>query len=51
MNNIIPVYDIGDLGKTIADYDTIVKTKNSGESSNNKKFNDNLQKIVDNLLN
>lgn len=50
MNNIIPVYDIGDLGKTIADYDTIVKTKNSGESSNNKKFNENLEKIVDGLM-
>lgn len=50
MNNIIPVYDIDDLSKTIADYDTIVKTKNSGESSNNKKFNDDLEKIVDELM-
>lgn len=46
MNNIIPVYDMGDLGKTIADYDTIVKKKNSGESSNNKKFNENLERLL-----
>lgn len=51
MNNIIPVYDIDDLAATIDNYDSIVKTKNSGESSNNKKFNQDLQKIVDNLLN
>jgi UDP-N-acetylglucosamine transferase subunit ALG13 len=51
MNNIIPVYDVNELGQTIANYDAIVITKNSGESSNNKKFNQDLQKIVDNLLN
>ena len=50
MNNIIPVYDIDDLATTIANYDSIVKTKNSGESNNNKKFNQDLQKIVDNLM-
>lgn len=50
MNNIVPVYDINDLGQTIANYDTIVMTKNSGESSNNKKFNEDLEKIVDQLM-
>lgn len=50
MNNIIPVYDIDKLGETIANYDTIVKTKNSGENSNNKKFNDELESIVKNLF-
>lgn len=50
MNNIIPVYDIADLAATIANYDNIVTTKNSGESSNNKKFNENLEKIVDGLI-
>lgn len=49
MNNIIPVYDIANLGKTIANYDAIVMTKNSGESSNNKKFNADLEKIVEGL--
>lgn len=51
MNNIIPVYDIDDLAATIANYDSIVKTKNSGESSNNKKFNAKLEEIVDSLFN
>lgn len=50
MNNIIPVYDIDDLATTIANYDSIVKTKNSGESSNNKKFNEDLSEIVDNMI-
>lgn len=50
MNNIIPVYHIDDLKKTIDDYDEIVKTKNAGESSNNKQFNEKLEKIVDSLL-
>ncbi|MBT8806578.1 glycosyltransferase [Lactobacillus delbrueckii subsp. bulgaricus] len=50
MNNIIPVCDIANLGRTIADYDTIVKKKNSGESSNNKKFNADLDKIVDEMM-
>lgn len=50
MNNIIPVYDIDDLAATIANYDNIVKTKNSGESSNNKRFNENLSKIVEGMI-
>ena len=36
MHNIIPVYDIYDLKKTIDNYNQIVITKNAGESSNNK---------------
>lgn len=50
MNNIIPVYDINDLGQTIDNYDQIAKTKNAGESSNNKQFNKQLEKIVDGLV-
>lgn len=50
MNNIIPVYNIDDLKKTIDDYDQIIKTKNSGESSNNKQFNQKLEYIVDKLV-
>ncbi|CDI61183.1 glycosyltransferase [Lactobacillus helveticus] len=50
MNNIIPVYDINDLGQTIDNYDQIAKTKNAGESSNNKQFNQKLKKIVDELV-
>ena len=50
MNNIIPVYDIDDLKKTIDDYDQIAITKNAGESSNNKHFNEKLEKIVTGLF-
>lgn len=50
MNNIIPVYDIDDLKKTIDNYDEIAETKSSGESSNNKQFNEKLEKIVDGLV-
>lgn len=50
MNNIIPVYDIDDLKTTIDNYDQIAKTKNVGESSNNKQFNQDLENIVDKLV-
>lgn len=50
MNNIIPVYDINDLGQTINNYGQIAKTKNAGESSNNKQFNEKLENIVTDLL-
>ena len=49
MNNIIPVYDIDDLKKTINDYDEIAKTKRHGESSNNKQFNKKLEDIAEKL--
>ena len=50
MHNIIPVYDIYDLKKTIDNYNQIVITKNAGESSNNKQFNEQLKKIMDGLV-
>lgn len=50
MNNIIPVYDISNLKKTIDNYDEIAKTKSHGESSNNKEFNKNFKKIVNGLF-
>ncbi|MDB6234363.1 glycosyltransferase [Lactobacillus amylovorus] len=50
MNNIIPVYDVENLLTTINNYDEIVKTKNTGESSNNKQFNLSLEKIVEELM-
>lgn len=46
MNNIIPVYDIDQLGDTVAHYDEIVKTKNSGKTSNNKKFMLNWKRLL-----
>ncbi|KWU05809.1 glycosyltransferase [Lactobacillus crispatus] len=50
MNNIIPVYNIDDLKQAVDNYDQIAMTKNSGESSNNKNFNEKLEKIVNNLV-
>lgn len=50
MNNIIPVYDVNNLLNTINDYNEITKIKNPGESSNNKQFNEKLEKIVTDLL-
>ena len=50
MNNIIPVYDIDQLANTIEKYDEVVKTKNAGESSNNKQFNEQLEQIVEELV-
>ena len=50
MNNIIPVYDIDQLPNTIKNYDKVVKTKNAGESSNNSKFNEQLERIVEELV-
>ncbi len=50
MNNIIPVYDIDQLANTIEKYDEVVKTKNAGESSNNKQFNEQLERIVEELV-
>lgn len=50
MNNIIPVYDVNRLSQVIEDYDQLIKTKNTGESSNNKQFTDQLEQIVMNLV-
>ena len=50
MNNIIPVYDIDDLKMTIDNYDQIAETKNTGESSNNKRFNYKLEEIIKELV-
>lgn len=50
MNNIIPVYDVNKLAETIKNYDEIVKTKNVGESSNNSKFNQSLEHIINELV-
>lgn len=50
MNNIIPIYDINYLIKAIENYNEIIKTKNVGESSNNKQFNQNLEHIVKDLM-
>ena len=50
MNNIIPVYDLKKLGETIENYNKIVKNKNADESSNNSNFNEQLERIVEELV-
>ena len=48
--NIIVVDDINDLENTLNNYVKIVDSMNQGMSSNNKRFNEQLQKIIENLF-
>ena len=50
MGTIIPVEDIETLGEVITNYDEIVAGMGSGMSSNNTKFNEELEKIVDGIM-
>ena len=47
MGTIIPVEDIETLGDIITNYDQIVAGMGHGMSSNNAKFNEELEKLVD----
>ena len=49
MGTIIPVEDIETLGDIITNYDQIVAGMGHGMSSNNAKFNEELEKLVDEL--
>lgn len=49
MGTIIPVEDINTLGDIITNYDQIVADMGHGMSSNNAKFNEKLEKLVDEL--
>ena len=49
MGTIIPVEDIEKLGEVIRDYDQIVASMGHGMSSNNEKFNAELEEIVNEL--
>lgn len=50
METIIPVEDIEDLGKVIADYDQLVAGMETGITSNNARFNEEFEKLVDEIL-
>lgn len=50
MGTIIPVENVDTLGEVITNYDEIVAGMGSGMSSNNDKFCDELEKIVNELL-
>lgn len=49
MGTIIPVENVDTLGEVITNYDEIVAGMGSGMSSNNDKFCDELEKIVNEL--
>jgi UDP-N-acetylglucosamine transferase subunit ALG13 len=49
MGTIIPVEDINTLGDIITNYDQIVASMGHGMSSNNAKFNEELEKLVNEL--
>lgn len=49
MGTIIPVEDINTLGDVITNYDQIVASMGHGMSSNNAKFNEELEKMVSEL--
>lgn len=50
MGNIILVEDIEQLGKTILNYDAIILNKQKSVNSNNQKFNEKFEKLVDKLF-
>lgn len=49
MGTIIPVEDINTLGDVITNYDQIVAGMGHGMSSNNAKFNEELENLVNEL--
>ncbi len=49
MGTIIPVEDINTLGDVIMNYDQIVAGMGHGMSSNNAKFNEELENLVNEL--
>lgn len=49
-NNIIPVYDINNLKECIEKYDSMIQDLNTNIINNNKKFNDSLERIVNQLI-
>lgn len=50
MGTIIPVEDINTLGDIITNYDQIVAGMGHGMNSNNKRFNEGLERIVEKLM-
>lgn len=50
MGTIIVVEDMDQLGKTIANYDEIVRKMDKGLKSNNARFNSELSKIVEEMF-
>lgn len=49
-NNIIPVYNIDDLSEVILNYNNIIASLDRNTLSNNTKFNEEFEKIVEELM-
>ena len=49
MGTIVPVEDISTLGDTITNYDQIVAGMKQGMRSNNRKFNEGFEKLINEL--
>lgn len=49
-DNILPIFDINELNECIVNYDDICKLKNKMVSSNNRKFNIELERIIKSML-
>lgn len=49
MGTIIPVFDIGELGESVKNYDNIIASMPSGLNSNNAEFNRKLEEMVEEL--
>lgn len=47
MGNIIPVYDIAELDNVLEQYDSMVSNMNAKLSKNNKRFNSELESLVE----
>lgn len=50
MGTIIPIYDINDLENVIKDYENIIKKMKKNNLSNNSKFCERLEEIVDSMF-
>lgn len=48
--NILPIYDIKDMEETILNYDKLVSKINKSNVSNNKKFCEEFEKLVESVI-
>lgn len=49
MGNIVPVYDIAEIGDVIKNYDKIISGMHTDLSENNKRFNNEFEGLVEEL--
>ena len=49
MGNIIPVYDIAELGNVLSSYNETIDAMSANLNKNNRRFNDELKTLVEEL--